>query len=811
MSLPLLSVLLVAAPLAASEGQVWVVARDLPDAFGRRPAVQDALEAAGVRYRLFDDVVETPRLGTHVQSLFLCAVYYPRPTVLPRRTAAAIEAWVAAGGRLYSEYCRPAGGRRLFGVAVAGEAVLARHQRLALTDAWGDAGPAGRLLDEHMSYALALSAPLAPAHEVARYGQYLGTYSRVEAESGYAVTVDLGREAAIASVSQRFGAGRADYEPERVTVSLSLDGVAFSEVGSTAGPLTEGSATVDTGGAPARYVRIRCQKFRRSPTTDFFFMGEIDVRDAAGTNAARGRPYTLLPPVDTGYGDVGGELTDGRIEGEYSDGLSVGWITRPQADEWSGLVEVPWGQGRAVIASTALSDSARRHFRPSRAWDDLWRAIVRRVVPGADPPAAAQPSTPRIRLNAGERAAAYRRALDRNMRWFERSGIMPATDGSLGVNSTLALSALFGGPVEELASSYRCDCNAMTLQAIYLYGDISGDGRWHDRALRMAELLIGHQFADSSLPRYGGFPWLDHGADVIYLWDDNTRIANALLWLWERTGDERWLRPALRNLELARSLARADDGVIAKQWVDPNELDRIGRDGWRSQVSGPGSPAFDANRWVTAALATRDVGFRSLARRLVDAHWQALGPAGLPYAVRLTGRPDIAKATRDYWRAYLADPDVQRYGVTRLRGPGGYAYAFVNDCSINTLANEPLTDQLYQTSWDALSAWAAYKATGDAVCRDAFEGIADYLVAIQCADPDPRLDGCWMRGFDFEAWECFGAPYDPNYGPYHAYSGWMNAIIDTALAQYLLGESPYPVGRDRETVRRMLAEVRAER
>lgn len=804
---------LLLAPLllgAAGADEVWVVARELPQAFGRRPAVQDALEAAGVRYRLFDDVGDLPPLSPQARALFLCAVDYPDPVRLPRRTCAALESWVAGGGHLYAEYCQPDGGRRLFGVPTAGHPVLARHERLALTGEWPEAGPAGCLLDEHMSYALQLQPPEAGV-EVARYGRHLGTYTRTEVETGYAVIVDLGREVTVASVSQRFGAGRPEYEPESVEVSLSTDGVTFHTVGSATGPFKAGVAAITADGLAARLVRIRCQKWKRSPVTDFLFMGEIEVRDPSGANVALNCPYTLAPMPDTAYGDAGGELTDGRIDGEYPDGLSVGWATRSPAAEWAGIVARPWGEGRAILASTALSDSARRHFRPSLAWSQLWRAIVTRTVPGATVPAPDPPSTPAIRIEPSQRREAYRRALDRNLLWFVRSGIMPRADGSLGVHSALALSALFGGPVEELASSYRCDCNAMTLKALWLYGDVTGDGRWHDRALRMAELLVGHQFSDPSLPRFGGFPWLDVHADASFPWDDNTRIANVLLWLWERTGDRRWLMPALRNTELARALAREDDGVIAGQWVDPVELDRIGRQSWRDRASGAGYPAFDIQRWAGAALATRDPVYRALARRVYEVHGGSVGSLGMAHAARILGTPDAARSLAGYWARYLADPDVRRYGVMRLRGPGSYEWAFENDCSINTIAGEPLTDQLYQTSWDALAAWAAYKAIGDPACREAFEGIADYLVAIQCADPDPRLDGCWMRGFDFEAWEYFGAPYDPNYGPYHAYSGWMNAIIDTALAQYLLDESPYPVGRDPDTVHRVLAEVRAER
>lgn len=114
------------------------------------------------------------------------------------------------------------------------------------------------------------------------------------------------------------------------------------------------------------------------------------------------------------------------------------------------------------------------------------------------------------------------------------------------------------------------------------------------------------------------------------------------------------------------------------------------------------------------------------------------------------------------------------------------------------------------TSWQFLGAYWAWRATGDEACRKVCEAIGDYLVRIQCHDPDPRLDGCWMRGFDFEHWETFGAPYDPAYGPYSAYTGWMNAIVARALASYLLALDPFiPPYDDPSRPQQILAEVRA--
>jgi len=757
--------------------------------------------AADVSSRLDLPSLETP--------LIVCATAYPAAVRWTPTEASALEEWVRSGGRAYIEYA-VGEGDSAFGVRTAPEPFLARHERLAMVAADWEPG-AGALLDEHISWALKVLSLPESARVVADYGRFLGTYRVHEDDTAYGITIDLGRTVTIGEVCQRFGAGRPDYYPERVEVLTSVDGQAFSPVAATSEPFDGPTVSLVFPQSPARYVQIRCRKWRWSPVTDFLFLGEVEVRSADGANVAQGAAYTyLVPPLAAPYNDVGFELTDGVVDGLYTDGRSVGFATLPPMERRPAVVEMPYGRGSVIWSCVALSDASRRRFRPSAAWERLLDHIVGSLVPTGPPPRAQERSAPQVRLQPGERRQAYRRALDRNMAWFRRSGILPSADGSTGVQSAIALSALFGGPVEDLPSSYRCDCNAMTAKALYLYGDVAGDTAYRDRALRIADRLLTHQFTDTSQSRFGGFPWLDHGADAIYFWDDNTRIADALLWLYGRTGEQRYLMGALRCLELCRAVAR-EDGIIAAQVVDPARLDSVGRAAFRAECSGMLAPSFDLYRWAIAAATTGDAAYGDLGRLAARIYGPESGTAGLPYAAHLRLEDGgLRESLLAAWDAYLRDPDVARLGVQRLRAPGDFRNAFANDCSINTEADEPLTDQLYVTSWKALEAWAAYKATGDERCLRAFEGIADYLVAIQCSDPDPRLSGCWMRGFDFEAWGYFGAPYDPNYGPYHAYSGWMNATISTALALYLLDESYLPPSRDAELVRSMLAEVRTQ-
>jgi hypothetical protein len=105
--------------------------------------------------------------------------------------------------------------------------------------------------------------------------------------------------------------------------------------------------------------------------------------------------------------------------------------------------------------------------------------------------------------------------------------------------------------------------------------------------------------------------------------------------------------------------------------------------------------------------------------------------------------------------------------------------------------SETVSDQLYTTSFAAMNYWIAYKATGEASYLEDYFRVADYLVRIQVESPNERIDGGWMRGFDYSLWEYYGSNADQSWTAYCMETGWTNAIIDVALALYLLEDTFY--------------------
>jgi hypothetical protein len=114
------------------------------------------------------------------------------------------------------------------------------------------------------------------------------------------------------------------------------------------------------------------------------------------------------------------------------------------------------------------------------------------------------------------------------------------------------------------------------------------------------------------------------------------------------------------------------------------------------------------------------------------------------------------------------------------------------DLGLTYDAGETISDQLYTTSFAAMNLWIAYKATSEENYLDAFSRIADYLTRIQVVDSSrPAIDGGWMRGFDYSLWEYYGSNADESWTAYCMETGWTNAVIDIALALYLLDEPFY--------------------
>src|SRR5208282_5905113 len=86
-----------------------------------------------------------------------------------------------------------------------------------------------------------------------------------------------------------------------------------------------------------------------------------------------------------------------------------------------------------------------------------------------------------VQLRVEERKAAYRRALDNSLRWFEESGVLLRPDGSLGVAEWISGPDIEGNRIpfgkRQGYSPERADCGFESALAFWLYGKVAGTNR----------------------------------------------------------------------------------------------------------------------------------------------------------------------------------------------------------------------------------------------------------------------------------------------------------------------------------------------
>jgi len=117
---------------------------------------------------------------------------------------------------------------------------------------------------------------------------------------------------------------------------------------------------------------------------------------------------------------------------------------------------------------------------------------------------------------------------------------------------------------------------------------------------------------------------------------------------------------------------------------------------------------------------------------------------------------------------------------------------FRGDTGIFHENGEKIADLLYTNNFVLLNSWFAWKSTGEQRYLERFERVADFLMSIQIQSNDPKIDGGWMRGFDFgPQWDWYGSNQDTSWGPYAMETGWTNAPISMAFSMYVLDLDPF--------------------
>ena len=456
------------------------------------------------------------------------------------------------------------------------------------------------------------------------------------------------------------------------------------------------------------------------------------------------------------------------------------------------VVETTAG-ARVSVAGTQVRETAPGRFE---ATVDSGSAASRTITAFVTTSQARRKVDVAVRIAA--RRGAYRRALDRNIGWFERSGALLSPDGSRGVSEWISGPDINGNRIPygkgQMFSPERADCVFQSGLAFRMYGDVAESGRHRGIGENLLRSILDLQRLGRDDARYG--LWYTRGRSGPPYQDD---VA------WCTIGCFAANRYVKRPVYYHRGTLSAAASVTAFQTGGKNGLTLAGAED--DPYPHPHDRGQLLASWLYAYGSTGDKTYLNLAVPLVEQMIERfptiplflisrteeavrfLLPLTLAFVyTRNTRFRDELRKQADYVATCIAP-----CGAIQERGSNAGAKLGGGDLGLTYNANETISDQLYTTSFAVMNFWIAYKATGDKAYLNMFERVMDYLIRIQVENTSkPSIDGGWMRGFDYGLWEYYGSNADESWTAYCMETGWMNAIIDIALSLYLLGDTFYP-------------------
>jgi len=455
----------------------------------------------------------------------------------------------------------------------------------------------------------------------------------------------------------------------------------------------------------------------------------------------------------------------------------------------------------------------------------------------------------KVEIEIMPRADRYLRTLKNSMKWFETSGVLPKADGTAGVLEGLISVINYDGK-QRLAPAFRADCNNECGLMFMLYGKLAGldsmGARGRNILAKAEEVLQFHV----KNPAHGYFLWTCMGKP-----QDPERV-NGAVWsddaarsvlgqlgsyqLAKQAGaveetDMRALKCGLRGAEALVRMQNRNGN-----WPGNTSTDRLLELGWDDcRLSERGSNAeiqsvvffcrFPATiLLISHALTGHPEYLQAGAKPIIDVIEKVNNrriPAGclemvlLPVALlwKYTGEKVYEEALDR-----IIDDLRSRQVPEGLFIPGGERKNIssksneefaLSEIPMGQWSDDPITDQLYVTSFQAFFLASAFRITGREEFRKLAEPLTDYLSRIQVVSDDPMLNGAWMRAFDYRAWEYYGITGDIGWGPYCVETGWMCSFINMAFMQLLCDHSLFPAKVDpdpkaQQALKEVLAEFR---
>ncbi len=462
-----------------------------------------------------------------------------------------------------------------------------------------------------------------------------------------------------------------------------------------------------------------------------------------------------------------------------------------------------------LIAGAAFGNFIRGRFAPRRDWEQVVAFLAGFLTGGARSaevnfaPSVAPAYAAGAPLPVDAETVAFRRCLD----WFYRETIY-SLHGQYGVlEGFSSVIDSFGN--QSAMPAMRGDCMGETVLATAVDAAISKNPDAVEISARLLRTLFESGRISDLSPAsqtYGSL-WFYENLPIVY-GDDNSRAGFGAVLAGELLGMDRSI-PAV--LKMAYSLLRTTGptGLRRPNLSQPKDF-TDGRT-WQYYFKEKYTecrPHYQAFHWafnLQMYVLTGDSDFLNSAKAAMtiaaaqfpDYLWQNGATPDwarliLPFAMLVEvedtpeHRAQLARICDHFINLVNEHGVVPELMGDRAKGryPAPSSNADYGKCEAALVQHngDPVCDLLYTLNYAFIGLHEAFMATGDGRCRQAGDRLAEFLCRVQAKSAaHAALDGCWLRGFDFELWEYFGNASDSGWGPWCVETGWTNAWIALTL------------------------------
>ncbi len=482
---------------------------------------------------------------------------------------------------------------------------------------------------------------------------------------------------------------------------------------------------------------------------------------------------------------------------------------------------------RTMVSTSKLSQFRTGRYAPSNAWRQVWRKLLKWLT-GEAYDLSWVPTVRTMFENSeplpdNAEQEAYRRSVE----WF-RKHVLFGVERNRGVIEGYQSNIDYEGHQLKRVV-IRSDCLAEAAMVFAYDWRLTGNPRSRLIATSILDYVWSFQQTDKNSPAYGLVNWMD-GLPVFY-GDDNARVILSTLSASSNLEDDRWDKALA--LCLIANLRTTGPLGFRKNRID---LPDLLRNGWEYYWKTPivsYSPHYQAYLWACFLWGFLLAGYPRFLERTVNAvrmtiekypdwKWtngltQELARMALPLAflIRVEDRAEY----RMWVDRIVGDLVSQQQACGAIRetlgpvGNGQYPPPSSNEQYGTTEApviqenGDPACDLLYTLNFAFLGLHELASAYGSASLKQAEDKLAGFLCRIQLrSEEQPYLDGCWMRGFDYEKWEYWGSSSDTGWGAWSVESGWTNSWIASVFAMRLLNEALFSLKRSSQ-IRQSLYEA----